>query len=203
MPGASPPWSPLASVVTDKPFLLSRQAAGGPGTRRVRAEFAGDDVRQPASIEKTIELTAGSTTTMALTATTLAYEDNLGVTGRVTDADGHPLTHAAVTLASGDRRLAQGATADDGTYKFKVEGEVLGEGQWGLQVQADPGKPSVKSSRSQPEVVRVSAPQPVPVSYTIAAFVATACAAGGFFAARAKPWHKLRRPAATRGSGWS
>jgi hypothetical protein len=33
------------------------------------------------------------------------------------------------------------------------------------------------------------------VSYTIAAFVATACAAGGFFAARAKPWHKLRRPA--------
>jgi hypothetical protein len=43
--------------------------------------------------------------------------------------------------------------------------------------------------------VRVSAPQPVPVSYTIAAFLATACAAGGFFAARAKPWHKLRRPA--------
>src|SRR5262249_22106435 len=36
--------------------------------------------------------------------------------------------------------------------------------------------------------------QPVPVSYTIAAFLATACAAGGFFAARARPWRKLRRP---------
>src|SRR5581483_9383101 len=58
-PGAQPPWAPLASVVSDKPFLLSRQAAGGPGTRRVRAEFPGDDLRQPASIDKTIELTAG------------------------------------------------------------------------------------------------------------------------------------------------
>jgi hypothetical protein len=35
----------------------------------------------------------------------------------------------------------------------------------------------------------------VPVSYTIAAFLATACAAGGFFAARARPWQRLRRPA--------
>jgi hypothetical protein len=194
-PGGSPPWSPLASVVSDKPFLLSRQAAGGPGTRRVRAEFPGDDLRQPASIEKTIELTAGSTTTIAVTATKLAYEDSLGVTGKVTDADGHPIAHAAVTLASGDRRLAQGATAADGAYKFKVEGEVLGEGQWGLQVQADPGKPSIKSSRSEPQIVRVSAPQPVPVSYTIAAFALTAGAAGGFFLARTKPWRRLRRPA--------
>ncbi|HEY0190798.1 MAG TPA: carboxypeptidase-like regulatory domain-containing protein, partial [Kofleriaceae bacterium] len=82
------------------------------------------------------------------------------------------------------------------SYKFKVEGEVLGEGQWGVQVQADPGKPSIKPSRSQPEIIRVASPQPVPVSYTIAAFVATAAAAGGFFLARTRPWRRLRRPAA-------
>jgi hypothetical protein len=35
----------------------------------------------------------------------------------------------------------------------------------------------------------------VPVSYTIAAFVATVFAAGGFFAARNKPWLRFRRPA--------
>jgi hypothetical protein len=98
-------------------------------------------------------------------------------------------------LTSGDRRLAQGATAEDGTYKFRIEGEILGQGQWGLQVQADPGKPSIKPSRSAPEIIRVSAPQPVPVSYTIAAFLATGFAAGGFFTARAKPWRRLRRPA--------
>jgi hypothetical protein len=144
--------------------------------------------------ERTIELSASSTTTIEVTAARLAYEDDLGVTGKVTDEDGHPIAQAAVTLASGDRRLAQGATADDGSYKFLVEGEILGEGQWGLQVQADPGKPSIKPSRSKPEIIRVAAPQPVPVSYTIAAFLATACAAGGFFMARAKPWRRLLRP---------
>jgi hypothetical protein len=187
--------APLASVQTDAPFLLTRKAAGGPGIRRIRAAFAGDDLRQEASAEKTVELSAASTTTMALSSPRIAFEDDLGVTGKVSDEDGHPIGHAAVTLASGDRRLAQGATSDDGAFRFRVEGKVLGQGQWGLQVQADPGKPSIKPSRSAPAIVRVSDPQPVPVSYTIAAFLATACAAGGFFMARAKPWRRLRRPA--------
>ena len=142
-----------------------------------------------------MELSAGSTTTMLVNATQLAFEDVLEVTGKVTDADGHPVGRAAVTLASEERRLAQGATGEDGSYKFKVEAEILGQGQWGVQVQAEPSKPQVKPSRSAPQIIRVSAPQPVPVSYTIAAFVATSCAAGGFFAARAKPWRRLRRAA--------
>jgi len=185
----------LGTVQTGAPFLVTRKAVGGPGVRRVRAAFAGDDLRQPASAEKTVELSAGSATTMALSSARIAFEDELGVTGKVSDEDGHPVAHAAVTLASGDRRLAQGATGDDGVYRFKIEGEILGQGQWGLQVQADPGKPAIKASRSAPGIVRVSAPQPVPVSYTIAAFLATACAAGGFFMARARPWQRLRRPA--------
>jgi hypothetical protein len=100
-----------------------------------------------------------------------------------------------VTLASGDRRLAQSASDGEGVYRFRVEGEILGQGQWGVQVLADPGAPAIRPSRSKPEIIRVSAPQPVPVSYTIAAFLATACAAGGFFLARVKPWRRLRRPA--------
>ena len=194
-PANEPQLLPLGTTAAGTPYLLTRKAAGGPGTRRVRAAFAGDDTRQAAAVEKTIELSASSTTTIAMTAARIAYEDEVGVTGKVSDEDGHPLAHAAVTLASGDRRLAQGATAEDGSYKFRVEGEILGQGQWGLQVQADPGKPSIKPSRSSPEIVRVAPPQPVPVSYTIAAFLATACAAGGFFMARAKPWRRLRRPA--------
>jgi len=187
--------APLASVPSGAPYLLTRKAAGGPGTRRIRAEFAGDDTRQAAAAEKTVELTAGSTTTIAVSAPRIAYEDDLAVTGKVSDEDGRPVGRAAVTLTSGDRRLAQGATGEDGSYRFRVEGEVLGQGQWGIQVQAEPGKPSIRPSRSSPEIVRVAAPQPVPVSYTIAAFLATACAAGGFFTARARPWRRLRRPA--------
>jgi hypothetical protein len=187
--------TPLGSVPAGTPFVLTRAASGGPGTRRIRAVFAGDDLRQAAEVEKTIELSAASTTTMTVSATRIAFEDDLGVAGMVTDEDGHPVGRAAVTLTSGDRRLAQGATAEDGSYKFRIEGEILGQGQWGIQVQADPGKSSVKASRSAPAIINVVAPQPVPVSYTIAAFLATACAAGGFFLARAKPWRRLRRPA--------
>jgi carboxypeptidase family protein len=186
---------PLAQVKTGAAFLVTRKAAGGPGAHRIRADFAGDDTRQAAHVERSIELTAASVTTMTLSAARIAFEDDLVVTGKVTDEDGPPIHRAAVTLSSGDRRLAQGATAEDGSYRFRVEGEVLGQGQWGLQVSADPGRPSIRPSRSAPEIVRVSTPQPVPVSYTIAAFLATAAAAGGFFAARARPWNRLRRPA--------
>ena len=194
LPGGGP-IKPLAKLTSGTPYLLTRKAAGGPGARRLHAEFAGDDARQAAQVERTVELTSGSITTITLSSRRIAYEDDLVVIGRVTDEDGPGIHRAAVTLTSGDRRLAQGATAEDGSYRFRVEGEVLGQGQWGLQVSADPGRPSIRPSRSPPEIVRVSTPAPVPVSYTIAAFLATACAAGGFFAARARPWQKLRRPA--------
>jgi hypothetical protein len=194
-PPSNGPLTALTQVTSGAPYLLSRKAAGGPGTRRLQAAFAGDDTRQAAKAERTIELTAASATTIALSASRIAYEDDLGVTGKVVDEDDQPIGRAAVTLTSGDRRLAQGATADDGSYRFRVEGEILGQGQWGLKVQADPGKSSIRPSRSAPEIVRVAPPQRVPVSYTIMAFLATALAAGGFFAARARPWQKLRRPA--------
>ncbi|HEY6179127.1 MAG TPA: carboxypeptidase-like regulatory domain-containing protein, partial [Kofleriaceae bacterium] len=157
--------APLASITSGAPFLLTRKAAGGPGAHRLRAEFAGDETRQAAKVERTVELTSASITTIALSASRIAYEDDLVVTGRVTDEDGPGIHRAAVSLTSGDRRLAQGATAEDGSYRFRVEGEVLGQGQWGLQVSADPGRPAIRPSRSSPEIVRVSNPAPVPVSY--------------------------------------
>jgi hypothetical protein len=167
---------------------------------RLRATFTGDDLRQKATVDGTLELEAATATTMDLKSTKLAYEDSLVATGKVTDDDGHPVARAAVTLAAGDRRLAQGATDDTGAYRFSVEAELFGDCparpcQFGVQVQADPGMPYLRPSRSEPAIIRVAAPQPVPVSYTVAAFVATAFAAGGFFAARSKPWRRLRRPA--------
>ena len=133
---------------------------------------------------------------MALSSTSLAYEDELVVTGRVLDDDKKPVAHAAVTLKSGDRRLAQGATNDEGRYKFEVEAEVIGQGQAiGIQVDSDPGASFIRASHADPVVIQIAAPQPVPVSWTVAAFIATVLAAGGFFAARNKPWNRFRRPA--------
>ena len=176
-------------------FALSRAMAGGPGAKRLRAVFAGDATRQRAQADAAFELTTATHTSMFVSTQKLAYEDDLTVTGKVLDEDDQPVQRAAVTLVSGDRRLAQGATTDDGSYKFKVEGEIIGQGQFALQVQSDPGISFIKPSRSEPAIIKVSTPQPVPVSYTIAAFVLTALAAGGFFLARAKPWQRFRRAA--------
>lgn len=187
--------APVRTVETGGELVFTRKDAGGAGVKRLRATFAGDDTRAPATAAVTIELTSATTTTMSVSSTKLAFEDDLVVTGKVTDDDQRPVARAAVTLVSGDRRLAQGATTERGTYRFEVEAEIIGQGQYGIQVQTDPGTAYIKSSRSNPEIVRIAQPQPVPVSYTVAAFLATAIAAGGFFVARTKPWRKLRRAA--------
>lgn len=187
---------PVATVTSNAPFLLTRAAAGGPGSKLVRATFKGNATYQIATGEVRFELTSQTKTTMAVKATALAYEDDLVVTGKVTDEEGKPVPKAAVTLTSGDNKvLARGATTEAGTYKFDVEAEILGQGQWGIQVGADPNSSYIKGSRSAPVIIRVAAPQPVPISYTVAAFLATALAAGGFFTARAKPWKRFRKQA--------
>jgi len=191
---------PLGSARTGAPLLLTRARAGGAGTQRVRAAYAGDDSKQPATAELTLELRSATKTTLALASASLAFEDDLVATGVVTDEDGQPVKRAAVTLSAiggltGERRLAQGATGADGTYRFEVEAELLGAGQAAVQVRAEPGAPAVLPSSSPPVTVLIAAPQPVPVSYTIVAFLATAVAAGGFFTARARPWQRFRRQA--------
>jgi hypothetical protein len=185
----------LADTRTGVPFQLTRAIAGGPGTQRIRAAYAGDSSKQPATAELTLELGSTTKTTMELSSTSLAYEDELVATGAVTDEEGRPIARAAVTLTTGDRRLAQGATGADGTYRFEVEAEIFGQGQFGVKVRAEPSSPAVRPSDSPPAIIKVAAPQPVPVSYTIAAFIATALAAGGFFTARARPWQRFRRAA--------
>jgi hypothetical protein len=188
-------WKALQPVETGKPFVLSRRDAGGPGAYRMRARFAGDDLHQAATTEATIELASSTTTTLDVKSTSLAFEDDLVAVGTVVDDDRQPIARAAISLTSGDRRLAQTATGSDGGFRLRVEAELIGEGQHGIQVQADPSQPFVRPSRSDPVIVNVSSPRPVPVSHTFAAFVLTALAATGFFAARTKPWLRFRRPA--------
>ncbi len=193
----SPPTDPKhggsAQVYSGQRFTLDRKRAGGPGPYHLTATFPGDAERQAARAELSLELTSATTTTVQPSAERLAWEDDLVVTGKVSDVDGQPIGMAAVTLLAGDKRLAQGVTREDGAYRLEVEGEVLGEGNFGIQVTAEPGKSFVRSSKSPQVIIHVAAPQPVPVSYTVIAFLATALAAGGFFAARTKFWRKWQR----------
>lgn len=186
---------PIQSGLSGADTSLARKDAGGPGMFRLRATYRGDDHDQGATKEVLIELASSTTTTMSLSTTKLAYEDDLVAGGTVMDDDGVPVPEATVTLTSGDRRLAQAATDKTGAYRFSVEASVLGQGALGIQVQADPGRSYVKPSRSEPVVVKVAAPAPVPVSYTIAAFLATGLAAAAFFVARQKPWLRFKKAA--------
>jgi hypothetical protein len=194
-PPEGEPFEDLRTVETGSEIMIARRDVGGAGTYRLRARFAGDATRQPATATVTLELASNSTTTMHVGRSKLAFEDELVVTGQVTDDDDQPVARAAVTLVTGDRRLAQTATDATGRYRFEVEAELFGTGAYGIQVLAEPASPYVRSSRSQPAIVEIAAPQPVPVSYTVAAFLAAMLAAGGFFAARIRPWQRLRRPA--------
>ena len=88
----------------------------------------------------------------------LAYEDELVVAGKVIDEDGNPVARAAVTLVSGDRRLAQGATAERRHVRFEVEAEIIGHGP-----VRHPGR-----SRDPGRLVRQAEPQPPRDRATIA-----------------------------------
>jgi hypothetical protein len=174
------------------PFVITRAAAGGPGQHRVRAVFAGDSVYNPATADATIELGTATTTTMQLRSREVAYEDDVVASGKVVDEDGAGVARASVALVSDNRRVAQTVTGKDGTFRFRVEAEAIGQGESQLQSSVEPTEGWMRGSSSEVIQVTVAAPQPVPIAYTIAAFAITALVAAGFFAARSKPWQKLR-----------
>lgn len=182
----------IAKATAGVPVALTRKQLGGAGTRRFRADFAGDASHQPATVTGLYELTSSSKTTLTLDDKDMAFEDTLTASGAITDEDGTGLAGAAVTLVAGDRRLAQGVSGPDGKYRFRVEGEILGVGTFGLQTLAEPGG-AVQLSRSEPTTVKVSPPQPVPITYTVLAFLATGLAAAAFFLARTKPWKRFAK----------
>ena len=174
------------------PFVLDRKTAGGPGQHRIRAVFAGDPVYNPAAADATIELSTATTTTLQLRSRDLAYEDDVVATGTVLDEDGAGVARASVALIADNRRVAQTVTGKDGTFRFRVEAETIGQGESQLQSTVEPTEGWMRPSSSDVVQVSVAAPQPVPLAYTIAAFAITALVAAGFFAARSKPWRRFR-----------
>jgi hypothetical protein len=187
---------PIVGEVTSGNSLnLSRVQAGGAGRRRVHATFPGDPVFAAAQADTTFELKTSTTTSFTLGSREVAYEDRVTGSGKVLDDDGKGVAKAPVTLLTGDRRLEQTSTRADGSFKFSLEAKLLGEGSYGLQAVVDTSSPFLTPSRSDPVVVKIKAPQPVPIAFTAAAFAATALVAGGFFLARSRPWDRKKRQA--------
>jgi hypothetical protein len=177
----------------DTPLLVTRKAAGGPGRKHFHARFAGDPVYAAASADASAELRADTRTTFTVADAAIAFEDDIEGEGRVVDEDGTGIAGASVAIVAGDRRVGQATTGDDGHFALEAPAEVLGAGRFGLQAVVESTETWLGTSRSTPTVVAIAAPQPVPIAYTIAAFLATALCAAGFFAARTRPWRRLRR----------
>ena len=180
----------LGTCQTGHSFVGPRSLLGGVGRHAVRATFAGNDAYAMASIDSSLDLSSGSRATLTTAHRYVAFEDSIDLTGSVTDDDGHPLARAAVTIASGEHRLAQTATRADGSFRVAIEAKLLGSGEHGVQASVDPTTPGISSSQSEPLVINVAAPHPVPVAFTFVAFLATVIVAAGFFLARKRPWKK-------------
>jgi hypothetical protein len=186
--------SPVAQSTSNVVYTLTRSAIGGAGIVKVHVRFAGDPSRQPAEADIAVELRVASHIGLHIEAAEdLAYESAVVATGVVTDDDDQPIASAVVSLYVNDRRLDQVATNKDGKFRISIEAKLLGQGQFGITARVERAA-LWDASISPPAVVRIAAPQPVPVRYTVMAFAATMIAALFFFIGRRqrRPEHQRR-----------
>jgi len=107
-------------------------------------------IRRAAATAEVTSTSPPTTTTMKLSTTELAYEDELIVTGAVTDADGHPSGRAAVTLVTGDSPARAGSHGHRRQLPVRDRGGDHRPGAVGLKILSDPGSTYIKASEAEP-----------------------------------------------------
>lgn len=181
-------------VTTDKDgdaiYILPREMLGEPGRKHVEIRFLGDIAFNPAKANAELLLTTETFITFASDSQTIAYEGSMKGSGRVMDNEGRGVAEQPVVLVVGSRRVGQTLTDDEGRYVVRAPGRAIGAGRFNVQAVFEPSKPWFRKSRSELVKVEVGEPQPVPVTYTLAAFGATALAMIAFLGLRSKPWEK-------------
>lgn len=178
-------------------YSIDRAALGGLGRKRLAVKFLGDRSYNPTEAQAELVLSTATRTILTLGSSSIAYEEEIEVTGRVVDERGEGIAQAPVSLRVGGRRLASDMTDDSGRFELEVSGVELGAGSSGIQVVFEPTRPWHRPSRSAVVRVTVAEPQPVPVRHTLAAFGATAMVMLAFIGLRTRPWQgwieRLRR----------
>lgn len=182
----------LQTVTTDSSgsatIELAADRIGDPGRHRLVARFPGDDAYDAAEGQASYAVKSDTTITFAVASTDIAYEDSLSGAGVVTDAVGNPIAGGAVSLRVGEKHLVDTATDDQGGYSFRVAASELGPDKHTVQAVFEPSAEWHRGSRSEPATITVARPEPVPVSYTVAAFAAAALLVLAFVAMRTRPW---------------
>lgn len=181
-----------AALVTNgdgyAPYLLPRELLGEPGRKRVLVRFLGDDRFNPAEADTEFLLTTRTFITFVATDDYIDFEGMLSGSGRVTDGQERGVANEPVALVVGSRQVGQALTDENGYYEIKAAGSEIGTGRFNVQAVLQPSKPWYRNSRSDMVQVEVGEPDPVPVTYTLAAFGATLLAMLAFLGLRTKPW---------------
>lgn len=162
-----------------------------PGRKTFRVSFAGNDIYDPATSSTTELLKVETSLRLQLESTETAYEDTISARGLLQDLSERPVRAARVDLvsASGDV-LASEVTDERGEFLLEVDANELGPGLVSIQAVFQSPQPWFESSRSKTHTVTIAEPEPIPVSYTLGAFGATAFALLAFVGARTRPWQK-------------
>jgi hypothetical protein len=180
------------------PFLVPVERLGPPGPKVVRATFAGDDSYDPASVESSFLVVSATRLSFEAGDIDVRFEGRLRGRGRLIDDLGAGLAGQSVSLVAdlpgGRRLLDESLTGPDGAFALDAPASEIGPGKHMVQAVFESPRSFLESSRSQPAQIKVAERRPVPVAYSLAAFVATAASIVAFVGLRTRPWTRwLRR----------
>jgi hypothetical protein len=184
----------LTTVTTDANGRASAEIAasafGPPGRKQVEARFAGDEVFNPAFAETALLVRTSTSLSLLIAEETIPFEGEVKAEGRLADRTGAPLSRAAISLRSGDRKIKEAVTDARGAFSFRIPAAEFDVGRVLIQAVFTSSQPWLESSRSTPRLVTISERRPVPVGFTLAAFGATAVALFTFVGLRVRPWER-------------
>ena len=169
-------------------YSLPRAKLGRPGRKSLQVRFRGNLAFNPAQADAEFLLTTETAISFSANSESIAFEDSFKGSGQVVDITGAGIRGEPVSLVVGSRRVGQALTDREGRFTVKAPGSAIGTGRFNVQAVFEPSKPWYRKSRSELFKVEVGEPEPVPVTYTLAAFGATALAMMAFIGLRNKPW---------------
>jgi hypothetical protein len=183
----------VASARTDRSgrasLLLPRDQLGPPGRKRVEVHHGGGEFDSATVTAWTVVSTA-TRLSLAVARTRLPFEGSLEARGRLVSGTGAAVPAARVSLTAGGRELLQAVTDAQGRFTARVPAAELGAGRLPIQAVFQPSAPEYEPSHSEPVILTVAEPQPVPLGYTLVATGATALALVLFTLVRRRPWRR-------------
>lgn len=166
---------------------------GGIGAKEISVVFAGNDYLQPAATRTALAVTLPARVDLALESMQLTHEESVTGSGRVL-VNGDGLGTVRVRIMAGSKQIGEVVTDAGGQFVFASAASELGPGTFVVRAVYDSKRADVASARSPSFTVQIGEPKPVPISYSVAALIATATLALAFVVMRQRNWFRRAPP---------